>query len=171
MKKNPCMNIVFYEPEIPQNTGSTARLCAATGATLHLVGKLGFRTDAAAVKRAGLDYWKHVTVREYPDFDALRQAAGPDASFWFLSKKADKIYTEANFSPGDYLVFGPETRGLPESLTAPEPERCLRIPINNVVRSLNLATAAGIVLYEALRQNGWPDVDRAFKPGPTGKNA
>jgi tRNA (cytidine/uridine-2'-O-)-methyltransferase len=153
------MHIVFVEPEIPQNTGSTARLCAATGTPLHLVGKLGFRIDAAAVKRAGLDYWPHVTVLRHENFEALREAAGPGARFWFFTKRAGKNYTQVEYRPDDYLVFGAETRGLPDSLTAAFPEQCVRIPIDDTaVRSLNLATSAGIALYEALRQNDYPGI-------------
>jgi tRNA (cytidine/uridine-2'-O-)-methyltransferase len=149
-------HIVFFEPEIPQNTGSTARLCAATGATLHLVGKLGFRTDAAAVKRAGLDYWPHVTVIKHASWDAFLEHAGPDARLWFFSKSAERIYSTADFAPGDYLVFGPETRGLPPEILSSNPDHCVGMPIRtDKVRSLNLATAAGIALYEALRQTNF----------------
>lgn len=156
----PPFHIVFFEPEIPQNTGSTARLCAATGATLHLVGKLGFRTDAASVKRAGLDYWTHVTVVQHKTWDAFLAHAGPHARLWCFSKRADRIYTTAHFTPGDYLVFGPETRGLPENILDAAPDRCVRMPIRtDKVRSLNLATSAGIALFEALRQTGYPGIE------------
>ena len=156
----PPFHIVFFEPEIPQNTGSTARLCAATGATLHLVGKLGFRTDAAAVKRAGLDYWPHVTVVQHKTWAAFSEHAGPQARLWFFSKRADRIYTTADFAPGDYLVFGPETRGLPDKIMETAPDRCVRMPIQtHKVRSLNLATAAGIALFEALRQTGYQGIE------------
>lgn len=155
-------HIVFFEPEIPQNTGSTARLCAATGADLHLVGKLGFRTDAAAVKRAGLDYWPHVTVVKHASWEAFIESAGQGARLWFFSKKAGCVYTDAEFRTGDYLVFGPETRGLPDAMLEGAPGRCLRMPIRtDKVRSINLATAAGIALFEALRQTGYPGI-----PGP-----
>ena len=147
-------HIVLVEPEIPPNTGNIARLCGATGTVLHLVGKLGFSIDDRQLKRAGLDYWQAVDVRVWPDLAAL-QAAFPDARCWYTSKKAQKSHIQADFQPGDFLVFGKETLGLPEELLARHPDRSIRIPIfSPVVRSLNLSTAAGIVLYEALRQTG-----------------
>lgn len=147
-------HIVLIEPEIPPNTGNIARLCGATGTVLHLVGKLGFSIDDRQLKRAGLDYWAAVDVRLWPDLATLR-AACPGGRCWYTTKKAEKTYLQADFSPGDLLVFGKETVGLPESLLAENAEHCLRIPIfSPIVRSLNLSTAAGIVLYEALRQAG-----------------
>ncbi|MFH1537709.1 MAG: tRNA (cytidine(34)-2'-O)-methyltransferase [bacterium] len=152
-------NIVFVEPEIPQNTGSTARLCAATGAVLHLVGRLGFRVDDRAVRRAGLDYWEHVKVERHPSLESLERKAPPGAKFHYLTSSRGGLYTEAAYRPGDYLVFGRESTGLPEELLESNPGRCLRIPVLPAVRSLNLATAAGIVLYEALRQAGFRQFD------------
>ncbi len=147
-------HIVLIEPEIPPNTGNIARLCGATGTVLHLVGKLGFSIDDRQLKRAGLDYWQAVDVRVWRDLAAL-QAAFPDARCWYTSKKAQKSHIQADFQPGDFLVFGKETLGLPEELLAHHPDRSIRIPIfSPVVRSLNLSTSAGIVLYEALRQTG-----------------
>lgn len=147
-------HIVLIEPEIPPNTGNIARLCGATGTVLHLVGKLGFSIDDRQLKRAGLDYWDAVDVRVWPDLAALRTAL-PGGRCWYTSKKAAKTYLEADFSPGDFLVFGKETLGLPEELLAQNTAHCIRIPIfSPLVRSLNLSTAAGIVLYEALRQSG-----------------
>lgn len=147
-------NIVLIEPEIPPNTGNIARLCAATGTVLHLVGKLGFSIDDRQLKRAGLDYWPAVTLHQWPDLEALC-AAHPAARCWYTSKKAAKTHLQADFRPGDFLVFGKETLGLPDELLAADPGHCLRIPIfSPAVRSLNLSTAAGIVLYEALRQCG-----------------
>lgn len=146
-------NIVLIEPEIPPNTGNIARLCGATGTTLHLVGKLGFSTDDRQLKRAGLDYWSEVTVCYWPDLATL-QAASPDARFVYTSKKADRSHVAFSFQNGDYLVFGKETQGLPEELLAANRETCIRIPMSGKVRSINLSTAAGIVLYEALRQTG-----------------
>lgn len=146
-------NIVFVEPEIPQNTGSTARLCAATGAALHLVEPLGFDTDERAVRRAGLDYWRNVSVTTHKTFGALRAAAGPDARFFFYTSGSGRLYTEVQYRAGDWLVFGRESVGLPRELLAENSESRLRIPILPAVRSLNLATSAGIVLYEALRQS------------------
>ena len=153
MREEP-FHIVLVEPEIPPNTGNIARLCGATGTVLHLVGKLGFSIDDRQLKRAGLDYWPAVDVRQWPDLAAL-SAAFPDSRQWYTTKKAEKTYLEADFAPGDFLVFGKETVGLPEELLAQNTARCVRIPIfSPVVRSLTLSTAAGIVLYEALRQAG-----------------
>lgn len=150
----PPFQIVLIEPEIPPNTGNIARLCGATGSTLHLVGKLGFSIDDKHLKRAGLDYWSAVDMRRWDSLSEL-QDAHPEGRFWYTSKKAAKTYIQADYEPGDFLVFGKETLGLPEALLADNPERAIRIPIQSpLVRSLNLATAAGVVLYEALRQTG-----------------
>jgi len=150
----PPFHIVLIEPEIPPNTGNIARLCGATGSILHLVGKLGFAIDDKHLKRAGLDYWDAVDMRRWDSFAEL-QTAHPDGRFWYTSKKASKTYIQADFQPGDFLVFGKETLGLPDALLADNPDRSIRIPIRSpLVRSLNLATAAGVVLYEALRQTG-----------------
>jgi tRNA (cytidine/uridine-2'-O-)-methyltransferase len=146
-------HIVLIEPEIPPNTGNIARLCGATGTHLHLVGKLGFSTDDRQLKRAGLDYWSEVVITYWPDFASLQKAVS-GARFVFTSKKAEQSHVAFSFSSGDYLVFGKETEGLPEELLAAHRETCIRIPIVGKVRSLNLSTAAGIVLYEALRQTG-----------------
>jgi tRNA (cytidine/uridine-2'-O-)-methyltransferase len=146
-------NIVLIEPEIPPNTGNIARLCGATRTVLHLVGKLGFSTDDRTLKRAGLDYWQEVEIRYWQDFDELRQSY-PDGRFFFTSKKAERSYVEAEFKEGDFIVFGKETQGLPEELLEANRDWTIRIPIFGKVRSLNLSTAAGIVLYEALRQAG-----------------
>lgn len=147
-------HIILVEPEIPPNTGNIARLCGATGTILHLVGKLGFSIDDRQLKRAGLDYWDAVDVRLWPDLATLH-AAFPQGRYWYTSKKAETSHIQADFHPGDFLVFGKETVGLPEDLLAANREYTIRIPIfSPVVRSLNLSTAAGIVLYEALRQCG-----------------
>lgn len=146
------LHIVLVEPEIPPNTGAIARLCAATHTTLHLVEPLGFKLDDKALKRAGMDYWQYVTWRSWPNWAALREAH-PAATFYLLTTKTDRPYTEARFQTGDFLVFGRETKGLPESLLKENAGTCLTIPMSNPeVRSLNLATAAAIVLFEALRQ-------------------
>lgn len=147
-------HIVLVEPEIPPNTGSIARLCGATGTILHLVGKLGFAIDDKHLKRAGLDYWQAVDVRRWPDLAEL-QAAFPGGRYWYTSKKAAKTYIQADYQPGDFLVFGKESLGLPEELLQHNAQQAIRIPIfSPIVRSLNLANAAGIILYEALRQTG-----------------
>jgi tRNA (cytidine/uridine-2'-O-)-methyltransferase len=147
-------NIVLIEPEIPPNTGNIARLCGATGTILHLVGQLGFGLDDRQLRRAGLDYWPAIDVRRWDSLSQL-QAAHPDGRWWYTSKKARKSHVEADFQAGDFLVFGKETQGLPEELLDAHPESGIRIPIfSPLVRSLNLSTAAGIILYEALRQTG-----------------
>jgi len=146
-------HIVLVEPEIPPNTGNIARLCGATRTFLHLVGKLGFSTDDSALKRAGLDYWQEVDIRYWKDLEELKQAF-PEGRFIYTSKKATQSYVNMSFREGDFLVFGKETMGLPDELLEANPDNCARIPITGRVRSLNLSTAAGIVLYEALRQTG-----------------
>ncbi|SNB44985.1 tRNA (cytidine(34)-2'-O)-methyltransferase [Geobacter sp. DSM 9736] len=146
-------NIVLIEPEIPPNTGNIARLCGATRTVLHLVGKLGFSTDDRSLKRAGLDYWSEIDVRYWQDLDELK-AAHPGGRFVYTSKKGETSYVSFSFREGDFLVFGKETQGLPEELLENNRDSTIRIPIFGKVRSLNLSTAAGIVLYEALRQTG-----------------
>jgi tRNA (cytidine/uridine-2'-O-)-methyltransferase len=153
---SPPFHIVLVEPEIPPNTGNIARLCGATGSVLHLVGRLGFSTDDRALKRAGLDYWSEVEVRYWESLGELRQAF-PDGRFIYTSKKAAMPHVRMAFRPGDFIVFGKETQGLPDELIAANPETSVRIPILGRVRSLTLSTAAGIVLYEALRQTGQLD--------------
>ena len=152
---NPAMiRVALVEPEIPPNTGNIARLCAATRVPLHIVGVTGFRLDDKAVRRAGLDYWPEVILQRHPNLENLRESL-PAARFMYLSTRAVKSYADWTFSANDCLVFGRETRGLPEELLRSNWERCLTIPmLNPKVRSLNLATAVGIVLYEALRQTG-----------------
>ena len=146
------LSVALVEPEIPPNTGNIARLCAATNVPLHIVGVTGFRLDDRAVRRAGLDYWPEVQLSRHANLESLQQSLS-QARFVYLTTKADRIYTEWRFEPDDCLVFGPETRGLPEELLRQNWDNCLRIPmLNPNVRSLNLATAVGIVLYEALRQ-------------------
>jgi tRNA (cytidine/uridine-2'-O-)-methyltransferase len=145
------LHVVLVEPEIPQNTGNIARTCLAAGARLHLVEPLGFEIDATALRRAGMDYWDQCDVRRWTSLGALkRDAAG--ARFHYLTTKARRAYWSADFSDGDHLVFGRETRGLPESLLAAEAANLLTIPMAEGARSLNLATSVGIVLYEACRQ-------------------
>ncbi len=154
MKEFKPFHIVLIEPEIPPNTGNIARLCGATGTVLHLVGKLGFDLDDRHLRRAGLDYWPAIDVRRWDSLAQL-QAAYPEARWWLTTKKARKSHVEADFLAGDFLVFGKETQGLPDELLDSHPEWCIRIPIfSPLVRSLNLSTAAGIILFEALRQTG-----------------
>lgn len=148
-------SIVLFAPEIPQNTGAIARTCAATGAVLHLIEPLGFDISDAAVRRAGLDYWHLVDVRVYEDVEAYLSKNG-DGDLWLLSTKAPRSYAEADFSGGVSLMFGRETSGLPEELMRRYRDRTVRIPMKPRARSLNLASSASIVLYEALRQQGFP---------------
>jgi len=151
------LSVALVEPEIPPNTGNIARLCAATNVPLHIIGVTGFRMDDRALKRAGLDYWPEVKLSRHANLESFYQAL-PEARFVYLTTKADRVYTEWSFQPVDCVVFGPETRGLPEDLLRRNWAHCLRIPIlNPKVRSLNLATAVGIVLYEALRQTSTND--------------
>jgi tRNA (cytidine/uridine-2'-O-)-methyltransferase len=148
------IRVALVEPEIPPNTGNIARLCAATRVPLHIVGVTGFRLDDRAVKRAGLDYWPEVILERHPTLESLRSDL-PNARFVYFTKKADRSYTEWSFSAEDCLVFGRETRGLPEDLLQNNRASCLKIPmLNPNVRSLNLATAVAMVLGEALRQVG-----------------
>ncbi|NLX90508.1 MAG: tRNA (cytidine(34)-2'-O)-methyltransferase [Firmicutes bacterium] len=151
------MHIVLVEPEIPQNTGNIARTCVMTNSTLHLVGKLGFSLEDRYLRRAGLDYWKHLKLYRYADFDELRRSY-PQNAFYFLSTRArGKIYTDVRFGFEDFLVFGKETAGLPDEMLEKWQDRCLRIPmVKGIPRSLNLANSVALVLYEALRQQGFP---------------
>ncbi|MDF1577933.1 MAG: tRNA (cytidine(34)-2'-O)-methyltransferase [Desulfurivibrionaceae bacterium] len=145
-------NIVLVEPEIPPNTGSVARLCGATDTILHLIKPLGFSTDDSRLKRAGLDYWKFVEIVYWESFEEFL-AGAEIRTLHFLSKKAAKPYTESTFKAGDFLIFGKETKGLPNYILDSLPDRCFNIPMPNPnIRSLNLAMCCGIVLYEAIRQ-------------------
>lgn len=144
------MNIVLVEPEIPPNTGNIARLCAATGATLHLIGPLGFRLDDRQLRRAGLDYWPYLQWKYWRDWEEFRPHAG---RLWLVENKTDRLYTAVQYRPDDYLVFGRETKGLPAQLLASYPDALVAIPqFHPQVRSLNLANCVAIVLYEAIRQ-------------------
>jgi len=149
------LHIVLVEPEIPQNTGNISRTCAVTGAKLHLVEPLGFSVSDKQVRRAGLDYWKDLDVRMYSGFQAFEEEhAG--AKLWLLSTHAARRYTEVRFQDGDFLVFGKETAGLGEELLTRYQDTTLRIPMRASQRSLNLSNSVAIVLYEALRQTGFP---------------
>jgi len=146
------LNVVLIEPEIPPNTGNIGRLCLATGSQLHLVKPLGFLIDDKTLRRAGLDYWADVKVTVWDSYAEL-QGANPGGRFWYLTTKSKRRYWDAAFQDGDFLVFGRETKGLPEPLLNENADRTLTIPmVSESTRSLNLATAAGIVLYEAVRQ-------------------
>jgi tRNA (cytidine/uridine-2'-O-)-methyltransferase len=146
-------HVILVEPEIAANTGAIGRTCVATGATLWLVRPLGFHIDDRNLRRAGLDYWQHLDLRVVDTLDEVVQWLGGDR-LWFFSTKATQVYTQARFRPGDAMVFGPESRGLPERLLIESPDRALRIPIFPQARSLNLANAVAIGLYEGMRQVG-----------------
>lgn len=147
-------NIVLVEPEIPANTGNIARTCAVTGCSLHLVEPLGFSIEDKYLKRAGLDYWSLLDVHLYKNLKEFLQ--GKDANLFFLAtKKATKSYTDVNIPEGAYLLFGKETQGLPEDLLKAYPEQCLRIPMREGIRSLNLSNSVAIIVYEAFRQHGF----------------
>ena len=149
------LHVALVEPEIPPNTGNIARLCAATFTRLHIVGATGFRLDEKAVKRAGLDYWDEVKIERHIELENLYEAL-PDSRFVYFTTKSKQVFTDFRFADNDCLVFGRETRGLPEDLLKANWERALTIPMpNENVRSLNLATSVGIALYEALRQIGF----------------
>lgn len=148
-------NIVLVEPEIPENTGNISRTCAVTGAALHLVRPLGFSTDDKHLKRAGLDYWKYLNITYYDSFEEV-EAAHPGARFFLASTHAKKNYADVNYRDGDFLVFGKETAGLGEKLLKRREEDAVRIPMQNDRRSINLSNSVAIMLYEALRQTGFP---------------
>lgn len=150
MKK---FNIVLFEPEIPQNTGNIARLCACTGASLYLVGKLGFSLSSKYTKRAGMDYWENVDWKKVDTLEQL-QSENKDANFYYLTTKSKKSFFDAEFKEGDFLVFGPESRGIPEKILNSNKDTSITIPMIEGQRSLNLSSSASIVLYEAIRQNG-----------------
>ena len=150
------MQIVLVEPEIPPNTGNVARLCAATRSTLHLVEPLGFALDDARLKRAGMDYWRQVEWHRWKEWTTFHRQLPVDARLWYVESNGPTLYTEVAFSPADYLVFGRETAGLPGKLLEENRERWLRIPMfNPAARSLNLSNCVALVLFEALRQQGF----------------
>ncbi|MBS4177580.1 tRNA (uridine(34)/cytosine(34)/5-carboxymethylaminomethyluridine(34)-2'-O)-methyltransferase TrmL [Lederbergia citrea] len=154
------IHVVLYQPEIPANTGNIARTCAATGTALHLIRPLGFSTEDKMLKRAGLDYWEHVNITYHDSIDDFF-AASKHGEYYFLSKFGTKPHTTFNYSDSAsdyYFIFGRETKGLPKEIIEEYRERCLRIPMNDHVRSLNLSNAAAILVYEALRQQGYPSL-------------
>lgn len=153
------LNIVLYCPEIPHNTGAIGRLALATGASLHLIKPLGFSIDDTAVKRAGLDYWKDVDVHVWEDWSHFEQGRDVSKMLYLLTTKTEKLYFSAKMNTGDYIVFGPESRGLPESILKDNPDSCLTIPmVEGSTRSLNLATSVSIVLFEGVRQLKFQDL-------------
>ena len=148
------MNIVLLEPEIPANTGNIGRTCVAAGARLHLIEPLGFSLSEKALKRAGMDYWKDLDVTTYIDYSDFLDK-NPGAKIYMATTKARKIYTEVSYEPDSYIMFGKESAGIPEEILVENKENCVRIPMMGDIRSLNLGNSAAIVLYEALRQNGF----------------
>ncbi len=161
------MHIVLVEPEIPPNAGNVARLCAATKTTLHLIEPFGFKLDDARLKRAGMDYWQQVQWRRWPGWQAFRNALPTDARLWFVESNGPRRYTEADFRLDDYLVFGRETAGLPRPLLEEHRGRWLRIPMFNPrARSLNLSNCVALVLFEALRQQGFTGEISPHRPAP-----
>lgn len=151
------MHIVLLQPEIPPNTGNVARLCAATRTTLHLIEPLGFTLDDRQLKRAGMDYWQQVTWQRWPGWAEFRAGQPADARLWLIESGGPQTYSEVEYGPDDYLVFGRETAGLPTILLEQNRDRWLRIPMFNPdARSLNLSNCVAVVLYEALRQQGFP---------------
>ena len=148
------LNIVLVEPEIPQNTGNIARTCAATGASLHLVKPLGFEIDDRKLKRAGLDYWDKLDITYYEGLDDFF-AKNPDADFYCFTTKARHVYSDISYPKRVFLMFGKETKGLPEELLFANPDRCVRIPMRDTLRSLNLSSSAAIAVYEVFRQRGF----------------
>ncbi|RGZ01318.1 tRNA (cytidine(34)-2'-O)-methyltransferase [Clostridium sp. AM58-1XD] len=151
------MNIVLYEPEMPANTGNIGRTCVATDTKLHLIEPLGFKLNEKAIKRAGLDYWDKLDVTVYSDFQDFLDR-NPGAKIYMATTKAPMVYTEAAYEPDCFIMFGPESRGIPEEILLENQETCVRIPMWGDIRSLNLANSVAVILYEALRQNGFEDM-------------
>jgi tRNA (cytidine/uridine-2'-O-)-methyltransferase len=156
------IHVVLYQPEIPANTGNIARTCAATGTTLHLIHPLGFSTDDKMLKRAGLDYWQYVNVIHYDSLDEFYEK-NQDGEFFYLTKYGEKAHSDFDYSDLNkeyYFVFGRETNGLPANVIQENFDRCLRVPMNGNVRSLNLSNTAAILVYEALRQQNYPELNK-----------
>ena len=152
------MNIVLHQPEIPQNTGNIGRTCVATGSSLHLIEPLGFRLQVKDLKRAGMDYWEKLDYTRYINYEDFR-SKHPRAKVWLATTKAKRSYTDVSFGMDDFLMFGKESAGIPEEILVDHEEDCIRIPMGHDIRSLNLSNAVAIVLYEALRQNGFPGME------------
>lgn len=145
------MHIILHQPEIPANTGNIGRTCVATGTSLHLIEPLGFRLNEKEIKRAGMDYWEHLDVKRYMNFDEFKEIH-PDAKIWMATTKAKHTYTDVSFGPDDFIMFGKESAGIPEEILVDYESTCIRIPMLPQIRSLNLSNSVAIVLYEALRQ-------------------
>ncbi len=154
------LNIVLFQPEIPSNTGNIGRTCVATGTRLHLIEPLGFRLNEKAIKRAGMDYWDKLDVTRYINYEDFLEK-NPDAKIYYLSTKGQNLYTEASYEEDCYLMFGKESGGIPEEILKEHPDQCVRIPMLEEIRSLNLSNSVAIVLYEALRQNSFAGMQTA----------
>lgn len=152
------MHIVLHEPEIPANTGNIGRTCVATDTSLHLIEPLGFRLDEKSIKRAGMDYWEHLDISTYINYEDFCKK-NPDAKIWYATTKAKHSYTDVEFGPDDYIMFGKESAGIPEEILVEHEEQCIRIPMLPKIRSLNLSNSVAIVLYEALRQQGFTGME------------
>lgn len=148
------MNIILHQPEIPQNTGNIGRTCVATGTSLHLIEPLGFRLDEKSLQRAGMDYWKHLDVHRYVNFEEFLEK-NPGAKIWMATTKAKHTYSDVEFGENDFIMFGKESAGIPEEILVDYEDTCIRIPMLPEIRSLNLSNSVAIVLYEALRQQGF----------------
>ena len=158
------MNIVLHQPEIPANTGNIGRTCVATGTVLHLIEPLGFRLTGKELRRAGMDYWEQLDVRRYMNFEEFVEknlAGRPDARLWMATTKARRVYTQARFGTDDFIMFGRESAGIPEEILVDYEETCIRIPMLDRIRSLNLSNSVSIVLYEALRQHDFAGMQLA----------
>lgn len=153
------INVVLVEPEIPQNAGNIARTCAVTGSVLHMVRPLGFEVSDKYLKRAGLDYWQYLDIRYYDSIEELMDKYYTGDNFYFYSTKAKKIYSEPQYKDGDFIVFGKETKGLPEKLLSEHYEECVRIPMKGKLRSLNLSNSVCVGVYEALRHIGFSELN------------
>ncbi len=154
------LNIVLHEPEIPANTGNIGRTCAAVGARLHLIEPLGFRLNEKNLKRAGMDYWDQLYVKTYINYEDFLER-NPGIKIYMATTKAPKIYTEVRYEPDCYIMFGKESAGIPEEILVNHKEECVRIPMLGDIRSLNLGNSVAVILYEALRQNGFADMELA----------
>ncbi len=158
------IGIILHQPEQPGNTGTIGRSCVCAGASLHLIEPIGFRLTDRFIRRAGLDYWERLTLTRYMNYEAFL-AEHPGARIWYVTTKGRKTYAEVTYGPDDYLMFGRESAGIPEEILAQHPEECIRIPMREGERSLNLSNSVSIVLYEALRQLDFPELQKAAKTG------
>lgn len=152
------MHIILHQPEIPANTGNIGRTCVATGTSLHLIEPLGFRLNEKEIKRAGMDYWEHLDVTRYVNFEEFKEKH-PGAKIWMATTKAKHSYTDVSFGPDDFIMFGKESAGIPEEILVEYEPTCIRIPMLPQIRSLNLSNSVAIVLYEALRQNNFESME------------